>query len=75
MRHSKSDLTANVYTDPKLLDVAGALSVLPSLPLDQKPRNQTQATGTMEGTGSPRLYSSLHALTDSRGYAKEEHGE
>ena len=34
MRHSKIDLTMNVYTDPKLLDVRGALDVLPALPLD-----------------------------------------
>jgi len=33
MRHSTPTLTANVYTDPKLLDVAGALDALPSLPL------------------------------------------
>jgi len=31
MRHSDRSLTANVYTDPKLLDVAGALESLPSL--------------------------------------------
>ena len=29
MRHSKPELTANVYTDPKLLDVAGAIDALP----------------------------------------------
>ena len=34
MRHSDPSLTANVYTDPKLLDVHGALDALPSLPLD-----------------------------------------
>jgi integrase len=34
LRHSDPSLTANVYTDPKLLDVAGALDALPSLPLD-----------------------------------------
>ena len=33
MRHSSLDLTMNVYTDPKLLDVAGALNSLPQLPL------------------------------------------
>lgn len=32
MRHSKPELTANVYTDPKLLDVAGAIDALPALP-------------------------------------------
>ena len=33
MRHSKPELTANIYTDPKLLDVAGALDALPALTL------------------------------------------
>jgi integrase len=33
MRHSKPELTANVYTDPKLLDVAGAINALPTLSL------------------------------------------
>jgi integrase len=31
MRHSSLDLTMNVYTDPTLLDVAGALEALPVL--------------------------------------------
>lgn len=34
MRHSTLDLTMNIYTDPRLLDVAGALAVLPDLPLE-----------------------------------------
>lgn len=34
MRHSKIEMTMNVYTDPRLLDVRGALDVLPSLSLD-----------------------------------------
>lgn len=33
MRHSDPSLTVNVYTDPKLLDVAGAVASLPDLPL------------------------------------------
>src|SRR5688572_27699941 len=33
MRHSDPSLTANVYTDPKLLNIHGALDVLPSLPI------------------------------------------
>jgi integrase len=36
MRHSKPELTANVYTDPKLLDVAGAIDALPALALPPK---------------------------------------
>ena len=49
MRHSDPKLTANVYTDPKLLDVHGALDALPSLPLDAGPnaeRERARATGT-----------------------------
>jgi hypothetical protein len=30
MRHSKIDLTMNIYTDPALLDVAGAVNSLPN---------------------------------------------
>jgi hypothetical protein len=45
MRHSKIELTMNVYTDPKLLDVRGALDTLPELPLDGE-RRQVAATGT-----------------------------
>ena len=33
MRHSKLELTMKVYTDPKLLNVRGALDALPALPL------------------------------------------
>jgi len=29
MRHSSIDLTMNIYTDPTLLDVAGAINALP----------------------------------------------
>ena len=47
MRHSNINLTMNVYTDPKLLDVYGALDSLPSLDLDASPERQTmRATGT-----------------------------
>ena len=31
MRHSKPELTANIYSDPKLLDIAGAIESLPRL--------------------------------------------
>ena|GEM_PF-4539973 len=46
MRHSTIDLTMNVYTDPKLLDVKGALESLPSLPLDAARPEAQRATGT-----------------------------
>ncbi|HEX8914193.1 MAG TPA: hypothetical protein VF796_17725 [Humisphaera sp.] len=51
MRHSKPELTANVYTDPRLLDVAGALAALPLLPLSGNDRRErARVTGT---TGAP----------------------
>ncbi len=49
MRHSKIDLTMNIYTDPKLLDIRGAVDSLPSLPLNTGHATQTEvakATGT-----------------------------
>lgn len=49
MRHSTIDLTMNVYTDPKLLDIHGALNALPSLDLNADPLAESQsmrATGT-----------------------------
>lgn len=45
MRHSDPSLTANVYTDPKLLDVAGALEALPIL-------SANTAGTTAKGDGS-----------------------
>ncbi len=48
MRHSDPSLTANVYTDPALLDVVGALDVLPELPLDGDDGGQVRATGTTD---------------------------
>jgi len=47
MRHSDIGLTMGVYTDPKLLDVAGAVELLPTLPLASAPgRDRLAATGT-----------------------------
>jgi integrase len=49
MRHSTIDLTMNVYTDPRLLDVHGALDALPGLPLSGDRLDAGQATGTDGG--------------------------
>ena len=52
MRHSEIDLTMEVYTDPKLLDVAGAIESLPVLPIPREPKkDRHEATGT-SGAGS-----------------------
>jgi integrase len=53
MRHSDPSLTANVYTDPRLLDVAGALDALPSLPLDADPPTVESVKAT--GSNGPNL--------------------
>jgi len=55
MRHSSIDLTMNTYTDPKLLDVAGAVETLPSLPLGNGPQqgeNVLSRTGTNDSSAS-----------------------
>src|SRR6202040_2189910 len=47
MRHSDIRLTMGVYTDPKLLDVRGAVEALPALPLGgNHPEEAAQMTGT-----------------------------
>ena len=47
MRHSDIRLTMQIYTDPKLLDVRGALDALPALPLEsERERQSIAATGT-----------------------------
>ncbi len=46
MRHGDPQLTANVYTDPKLLDIHGALDALPALPLDIGMQERQIATDT-----------------------------
>ena len=49
MRHSDIGLTMNVYTDPRLLDVAGAMGALPDLSIGEYSTVQRQA-GRATGT-------------------------
>jgi hypothetical protein len=65
MRHSTIDLTMNTYTDPKLLDMAGALDALPAMPLGGAgdDRQEQRATGTFGKMSSIREEKiSLHQL-------------
>lgn len=64
LRHSTPTLTANVYTDPKLLDVAGAIDALPALPLDATPpqSNVAQATGTDAALPIPETNTTARTL-------------
>ncbi len=50
MRHSDIELTMSTYTDPRLLDLGGAVERLPELPLRPE-REVARATGT-EDVGS-----------------------
>ena len=72
MRHSKIDLTMNVYTDPKLLDVAGAVKALPSLPLEdglETAANVLSSTGTDDLHRSP-LVPTLVPAGDNSGTSR-----
>jgi len=51
MRHSTLDLTMNVYTDPRLLDIHGAVERLPALPLDGT-TNESEAATETAGTAA-----------------------
>ena len=50
MRHSKPELTANIYTDPKLLDVAGAIDALPAWALP----SEVATTDAIEAAATPQ---------------------
>ena len=63
MRHSTIDLTMSTYTDPRLLDVAGALEVLPSLPLADGPHGQ-RGTETRTLVPTPCNPSPNSAISD-----------
>jgi integrase len=68
LRHSDIKLTMNVYTDPKLLDVRGALDTLPALPLpgDQGEGEAAGATGT-DGAGARTVAPTVAPTPDNRG--------
>ena len=56
MRHSSVDLTMNVYTDPRLLDVHAAVDALPELSLNHFELLGEEATGTAVDTTCDRFF-------------------
>jgi hypothetical protein len=46
MRHSKPELTADTYADPKMLDIAGAIEALSALAHQKKKRTKAIAAAT-----------------------------
>ena len=75
MRHSTIELTMKTYTDPQLLDVHGAMDVLPDLPLNSSAETERQrATGTV---GGPSLTSPLTSVSGNQGISPsvaDQHG-
>ena len=65
MRHSDISLTMNVYTDPRLLDIAGAVERLPDLPLDGSNATAARATGTDGEAAFPLAPMLAPSLDDS----------
>jgi Phage integrase family len=68
MRHKDIDLTMNVYTDPRLLEVRGALDALPMLPLNDGQADMAEAaraTGT-DGLRQSPLAPTLAPTFDKR---------
>ncbi len=53
MRHSSIDLTMNVYTDPRLLDVQGAVESLPQIFTTAEPNDNRQHMAAGAETFSP----------------------
>lgn len=86
MRHSDIKLTMGVYTDPRLLDVRGAVDRLPELPLATGMNALAEAgraTGTDDRSSSPSnsvaptvaptrcIGSHFGAIAGTAGYSKE----
>ena len=56
MRHSSIDLTMNVYTDPRLLDVQGAIESLPTMTTTSEPTpNQQRMAAGAENLVAPTV--------------------
>ena len=66
MRHSSLDLTMNLYTDPGLLDVAGAQEALPELPLEDVAQDDAGMLSRMLLTFLKASPSSAYMSSDRR---------
>jgi integrase len=69
MRHASLDMTMQTYTDPKLLDIAGALDALPCLPLhagQESIADAAKATGT-DDIGRSQFAPEFAPATDKSG--------
>ena len=56
MRHSSLELTMNVYTDPRLLDVQGAIELLPEISATNEPAdNRRRSAAGAENLVAPQV--------------------
>lgn len=78
MRHSDIKLTMGVYTDPRLLDVRGAMEKLPSLPLNPNPSSSRAAESVAPAVAPTRYnrgqFGSSGDHTDQNDGAQNEEG-
>jgi hypothetical protein len=67
---SDINLTMGIYTDWRLLDLAGAVARLPDLPLDGTDRESARATGTHgRAAASPYACPCCKKSVQIRGYS------
>ncbi len=66
VRHSHIGLGMNVYTDPKLLDLASDVELLPALPLNAKPLTGTASVLLANGTTGKSLVAPIVAPTTDK---------
>jgi integrase len=67
MRHSEISLTMQTYTDPRLLDLRGALDALPTLPVAGAAEAATGTEGMHPGRGEEQLALPLAGNPGKRG--------
>ncbi len=76
LRHSDPKLTANVYTDPQLLDVTGALDSLPALPLTgDQGEKAIQTVNLRQSFLAPTLAPTTVQTSDSESFADKRDAE
>ena len=65
MRHSSIDMTMNVYTDPRLLDVQGAVESLPQISVTNEPTdNRQRIAAGAESLVTPSVTPTVTQTTD-----------
>ncbi len=70
MRHSSIDLTMNVYTDPRLLDVQGAIESLPQFSVTEVPNENRQRIAAGAESLSPSVAVTVAVPTDFSGVSQ-----